>query len=270
MDSVEYIALHSTEHLVWQKEENVVLFLQKVWKIHFIVKRDGTLVQFLPTINNNLVQVDHLGKEINKISHASWNHDPNMTYKTIWIEVSANPCQVRTEAQYMTVKKLIEYLWEKYQLTQKDIVTHTMVAYSKKYGMMRKHDPYGIDWGKLWLSPASAQINRDVVAWDIAPNLPSLYERLRKTRTWSNKIPMNHQQAVQYLQDHYDWLNNSIVLHKQRNWWVIHSNAQRSNDSQARMTIDEIDQSMKYYTPPRKIIHKKKWTNMAHRKKKRR
>ena len=270
MDSVEYIALHSTGDMFWTKEQGAVNYLKNKGKIHFLIKRDGTILQFLPTINNNLVQIDHLGKEENEKSNASWNHDPNVTFKTIGIEVATYSYQQWTTAQYTTIKKLLGYLGEKYHLTQKNILSHTMVAYSKEYGMIRKYDPFGIDWSKLWLPPASAQINRDVVSWDIAPNLLSLYQRLRKTRTWSNKVPMNHQQAIQYLQDHYDWLNNSIALHRQRNNWLINFNAQRSNDSQARMTIDELDQAMQHYTPPRKIIYKKKWTNMVHRKKKRR
>lgn len=241
MDSIKYIALHSTEDVPWSKESWSINYMKQRGNIHFAVKRDGTIVQFLPTRHNNLVQIDHIGKDDNKDSHASWNHDWFVTCKTIGIEVCAYPAQERTDAQYTSVKTLLWYLWEKYHLQQKDILTHTMVAFSKQYGHIRKHDPYAINWDKLWLPPASAQINRDVVNGLIAPNLYAMYQRLRKKKAYGAKKPLNHVQAVAYLRSHYSWLNDAILLHRQRNNGRISPLAQFADKQDAWMSIDEID-----------------------------
>ena len=244
MDSIDHIVLHSTGHQSWQEEQTIV-YLQKRWKMHFLVKRDGTIVQYLPSGSNRLVQINHIWEQSDEVSNAAWNHDKSVTFKCIWIEVSTVLFQKRNDAQYESIKKLLWYLGQKYNLIQKDILTHTMVAYSKKNGLMRKYDPYGIEWNKLWLAPASAQINKDVVSWDIAPNLTSMYERLRKPKKSSNSWWwMNHAQAIEYLQNHYSWVDNSIALHKRR-FGGISPTAQFWKIDKVWRMIADIDENMK-------------------------
>ena len=55
-----------------------------------------------------------------------------------------------------------------------------MVAYNPAKGMMRKYDPFELDREKLDLPPNDIQINKDILAGRIAPNLISMYKRLRK------------------------------------------------------------------------------------------
>ena len=263
MDTIKYIALHSTE----APELQTVLYLQKSWKIHYLIKRDGTLIQYLPDSSNRLVQINHIGKETDSMYAASWDHDHYVTFKTIGIEISAMPWQKRTDAQYTIVKKFLGYLWQKYNLKQKDVFTHTMVAYTTPYWFWRKHDPVYIDRNKLWLPPASDQINRDVVAWEIAPNLLSMYQWLRKRNIWKNPwLAMTHTQAIIYLREHYMWLDNSIMLYKQRSWDMISSYAHRGEDHSAWMSIDEIDKTMKHYMPPVPIYKKKQAYKARHKK----
>lgn len=260
MNSVEHIVLHSTEHLKNQLENNVVIYLQKVGKIHFIVKRDWNVVQYLPSSTNNLVQIDHIWKEANPNSNATRNEDPNITYKSIWIEVSAHPWQEWSQEQYEAIKKLVQYLGAKYNLQKKDVLTHTMVAYSKQFGMMRKHDPAYINREKLDLPPSSAQINTSVVTGVIAPNLTALYKWCRKQPIWSNPgLWLSHQDAIIYLENHYAWVNDAIMIHKNR-FWGINPKANHWTNKEARLTIDEINSKFVTYTPPPQLVYKKKRT----------
>lgn len=269
MDTVEHIVLHSTWNQPWKEAETIV-YLRKTGKIHYLVKRDWTLLQYLPTSSDRLVQINHIGKWSDEKSNAARNRDPFITFKSIWIEVSTTLYQKWNDAQYETVKKLLWYLWEKHNLIQKDILTHTMVAYSKQYWLMRKYDPFGLEWNKLWLVPWSAQINKDVVSWNVAPNLTSMYERLRKSKTWSSPWWwMNHEEAIQYLQDNYSWVNNSIALHKQRYGLINPTNGQLVDNEKAWWNISDIETNMLTYIP-KNIVYKKKQAKKAYYKKKRR
>lgn len=255
MDTVDHIVLHSTEHQPW-KEEETINFLKIAWKMHFIVKRNGEIIQYLPSQSDRLVQVNHIGKWDDESSNAMWNHDHFVTFKSIWIEVSALPTQKRSDAQYEALQKLLWYLGKKYNLIQKDIITHTMVAYSKQYGLMRKQDPFGIQWNRLWLAPGSAQINKDIVSWDIAPNLTSMYERLRKPRVGKNPWwAMTHEEAIAYLQYHYSWVDNAIALHKRR-FWCINPTAQFWEIEKVWWMIADINENMRLYKP--KYVYTKK------------
>ena len=264
MNEVKHVVLHSTEY----PENLSIVGLQWNGKIHFIIKRNWELIQYLPTTSNRLVQANHIGKWTDESSNAMWNHNPFVTFNSIWIEVCALPAEQRTEDQYITIKKLLWYLGNKYNLIQKDVITHTMVAYSKKYWLMRKHDPFGIEWEKLWLAPGSAQINKDVVTWEIAPNLVYIYERLRKPKNGKNPWwAMTHDEAISYLQYHYSWVDNAIALHKRRFWWIW-STAQHWKIDKVWRMISDINENMKNYVP--KIVIQKKWVNTTHHKKKRR
>lgn len=247
MKNVSYIAVHSTG----TTSPAVVDYLQKTGKVHFEIDEEGNIRTFLAPGRTQLSQQNHLGEGFAPVSCASWNGDHQVTFKTIWIEVRVWPAKKRNEKQYAAVRKLLSYLMEEYKLTKRALITHTMVAYNPSRWLMRKYDPYDLDREKLGVPPASDQINVDVVEGKVAPNMISMYRWLRKPTKWDDQGPaLSHYDAINYLRKHYDWVNNAIALHKQRNGWKVWARAHLANNPQARLTIDEIDKFMRTYVAP--------------------
>ncbi len=242
MNTVSYVTLHSTEG----REEWTIKYLSQTGKAHFMILKNWDIISYWPSswyTGEPLRQINHMGEAWAEKSRAMRNHDGKATFSAVGIEVSALPWEGRTDAQYSSVKKLLEYLSTKYGLMRKDIITHSMCAYSPEHGLMRKQDPAYLDRQKLWLDPGSAQINRDVVAGIIAPNLLGQYKRLRmqKSSAYENRITLSHEEAIEYMKQHSSWVDDAIKLHKERNNWKINPRAHKWRFSDYWMSIEEID-----------------------------
>lgn len=253
MKNVQYIALHSTG----TTSPAVVDYLQKTGKVHFEIDEEGNVRTFLAPWRSELSQQNHLWEGNAPVSCASWMGDHQVTFKTIGVEVRTWPAKRRNEKQYAAVRKLLSYLMEKYKLQKRAAITHTMVAYNPSKWLMRKYDPYDLDREKLWLPPASDQLNTDIIDGRVAPNLISMYRWLRKETKGVDPGPsLTHYQAIEYLRKHYDWVDNSITLHKQRYGGKVSPRAHLATNKQAWLSIDEIDKSMiTYVSPP--VIEKR-------------
>jgi hypothetical protein len=242
MESIKHVTLHSTEG----REEWTINYLSQVGKAHFMILKNWDIVTYWPSasyMDQALRQINHMGEAWAEKSRAMRNHDGKITFSAIWIEVSALPWEAWTEEQYSSVKKLLEYLSTKYGIMRKDIITHAMCAYSPDHWLMRKQDPAFLEWNKLGLDPWSAQINRDVVAWLIAPNLLWQYKRLRmkKKEVYEWRITLTHEEAIEYMRYHSAWVNNAIQLHRERNNWKINPLAHKWRYPEYWMSIEEID-----------------------------
>lgn len=265
MEKINYIAIHSTG----STKPEVIKYLQTTGKVHYIILQDGSIIQYLASNRNVLTQQNHLGKWGDPISCASRNRNDQVTFETIGIEVMAGPAKWWSEKQYETLKNLLRYLSNKYNVKKGNVISHTMVAYNPAKGMMRKYDPFELDREKLDLPPNDIQINKDILAGRIAPNLISMYKRLRKWYRGSNPGPWyNHEEAIMYIQKHYAWVNYAILLHKDANKGQINPNAHLAKEVERWLSIEELDNFMKNYIPPveitRQIKHKK---NTPHNKK---
>lgn len=266
MEKIEYIAIHSTG----STKPEVITYLWKTGKVHYIVLEDWSIIQYLPSDKNTLAQQNHLGKWGDPISCASWNRNDQITFETIGIEVMAGPAKKWSEKQYESLQTLLRYLSNKYGVKKWNIISHTMVAYNPTKGMMRKYDPFDVERDKLDLPPNDIQINTDVLAWRIAPNLISMYKRLRKQNYGSDPWPWyTHEEAIDYMEKHYAWINYAILLHKDANKGQINPNAHLAENPERWESIQEIDATMKNYMPPKEIIKQKKTPHKKAKHKKR-
>lgn len=259
MEKVNYIALHSTG----STKPEVIKYLQKTGKVHYIILQDGSIIQYLPSNRNVLAQQNHLGKWGDPISCASRDRNDQITFETIGIEIMAWAAKRRSEKEYESLEILLRYLSNKYNIKKGNIISHTMVAYNPAKGMMRKYDPFELDREKLNLPPNDIQINKDILAGRIAPNLISMYKRLRKWYRGGDPGPWySHEEAITYIQKHYAWVNYAILLHKDANKGQINPNAHLAKEVERWLSIEELDKFMKNYTPPveisRHIKHTKK------------
>lgn len=75
-----------------------------------------------------------------------------------------------TQKQYASLKQLLHWLGHEFNLKKSDIWTHSMVATSK-YGRGRKSDPPILDWAELGLPDNHWQLDQDVLAGQVNPNL---------------------------------------------------------------------------------------------------
>lgn len=259
MQNVNYIAVHSTG----STKPEVITYLWKTGKVHYVVLEDWSIIQYLASNKNALAQQNHLGKWGDPISCASRNRNDQVTFETIGIEIMAGPAKWWSEKQYETLKNLLRYLSNKYNVKKRNVISHTMVAYNPAKGMMRKYDPFELDREKLDLPPNDIQINKEVLAGCVAPNLISMYKRLRKWSRGNDPGPWyTHEKAISYLENHYAWVNYAILLHKDANNGQINSNAHLAKESERWLTIDELDSLMKNHTPPVEITkHKKNTSN---------
>ncbi|MBI4232570.1 N-acetylmuramoyl-L-alanine amidase [Candidatus Peregrinibacteria bacterium] len=78
-----------------------------------------------------------------------------------------------TEKQNAALKQLVHWLGHEFNLKKRDVWTHSMVATSK-FGRGRKADPPILDWSKLGLPDNHWQIDQDVLAGQIIPNLVTI------------------------------------------------------------------------------------------------
>ncbi len=262
MQNVNYIAVHSTG----STKSEVITYLRKTGKVHYVVLEDWSIIQYLASNKNALAQQNHLGKWWDPVSCASRNRNDQVTFETIGIEVMAGPAKWWSEKQYETLKNLLRYLSNKYNVKKGNVISHTMVAYNPAKGMMRKYDPFKLDREKLDLPPNDIQINKDILAGRIAPNLISMYKRLRKWSRGDDPGPWySHEEAISYLEKHYAWVNYAILLHKDANGGQINSNAHLAKEPERWLTIDELNNFMKNYTPPfkstKQIKHIKSTSN---------
>jgi len=158
----EYIIIHSTN----SDEVNSVVVGQAA---HFGVSKDGEVYYVV----DDSKYMDHAG-------NSQWNGKTDISNYSIGIEVANKPGEPWTPKQYEAMKKLVHYLGVKYEIPQKNVLTHYQVAKSE-FGRGRKVDPYyRIDWDRLGLPDNSKLVDKDVANGRVLPNLSEVVYQLHR------------------------------------------------------------------------------------------
>lgn len=110
----EFIVLHKTE----TNNHSTVDFIQKHGLANFVVDRAGTVYQTIAS--------DRLAKHAGR---SMWNGKPNTDNYSLGIEVVGMHDEDITEPQYVALKELLEDLQGNYNIPDKNVVSHSMIAY---------------------------------------------------------------------------------------------------------------------------------------------
>ncbi len=206
------IVLHSTggniNDVPWVKAH---FYVSKKWEIYMLADDQG-----------NLRKLNHAGVGMTWCwAIRNWNM--NLTYDFIGIEVEALGWERRNDKEYEAVEKLISYLWRKYKIQKKNVLTHSQVAFSS-VGRWRKQDPYYVNWKKLWMPDNYMEIDKDV-AHGKSPNMTQFVKELKDKwmtnaeikdyLSWLDAgIAIANANKVKKMgaQDHCAWLSSSTIL----------------------------------------------------------
>lgn len=207
-----YIILHSTAANISDiSSVKAHFFVSKEWKIYELTDKDG-----------NFRELNHAGFWTKWCGAIRWG-DKNITYKSLWIEVEALGGEEWNAKEYAAVKNLISYLWFKYKIQKKNVLTHSQIAFSS-VGRWRKQDPYFVNWKKLWDMPNNyTEIDKDV-AKGKSPNMAQFVKELKDM--W-----MTNTEITYYL----GWIDAGITIANNKK--VKKMNAQ---DRKARSTSSTI------------------------------
>jgi hypothetical protein len=171
--AMSYIVLHSTM--------GSPVGLYRTQKIHYIVRRDGTIEQ----ISDENIPRNHSGYQAKAKTPAMWNGDGNISFKSIGIEVETpskgnGDVSLWTDQQYEAVKNLVHWIGSRHKMPAAHVLTHSQVAYSK-WGRGRKPDPHNLDWEKLDLPNNYLRVDPDVAGGKIESNLKWILSDIKKT-----------------------------------------------------------------------------------------
>lgn len=182
----QYIVLHHTGAILDEKKDahhNI--------NAHFYIDRDGNLYASQTDKGPKMKMKIDIEKTIPQLNHAwlwTWsygairNGDDKITYKAIGIEIetwtTAKDKEITPE-QYKTLNELLGTLSSEYNIPEKNILTHSMVAVTwRNWTKMRwrKEDPRGFDYRKVWMKTNPFdQIDRDVANWSVDANITAIY-----------------------------------------------------------------------------------------------
>lgn len=157
-------------------------------KAHFFVSRNGEITKLTDNAGN-FRQLNHAWFGLTG-SGAVWSGDKNITYDAIGIEVEALGGEEWNAKEYVAVKKLISYLWWKYNIQKKDVLAHSQIAFSS-VGRWRKQDPYLVNWEHLGMPNNYLLIDKDV-ANGKCPNMAQFVKELKN-------MGMTHAEIKYYL-----------------------------------------------------------------------
>lgn len=162
---VQHIVLHST---ISSDSSGII----KSHKAHFVVERDGSIKYLVP--------IDKDTESSKKYAHhagtSAWDGLHELSEHSIGIEVVAQEGQSWSEAEYVAIKKLVEFIGGYYGLQKNDVLLHKMVAYSE-YGRGRKSDPCddpSVLYSKLGLPDNSRLMDLDVAQGDVLSNIAKI------------------------------------------------------------------------------------------------
>jgi N-acetylmuramoyl-L-alanine amidase len=150
---VDAVVIHATA--IDSLEESVSYFLKPTTEVsaHFVVDRDGTVVQLVPVEK----RAWHAGTSI--LGGVERVNDFSVGIEM----VNMNDGEEFPEVQYEAVAGIIRFLRSRYQIPDARIVSHAEVATPSG----RKTDPMGFDLVKL---REMAQKN---VAWSLPASMPA-------------------------------------------------------------------------------------------------
>lgn len=145
-DSIDMLLIHTSEPEVYSNDKNIVAYIKRERLAHFAIGRDGTIYQTVP--------MDYLAHHAGQ---SMWDGVDELSYNSIGIELIA--CRDKrkglpiTEAQYVSLKKLKDYIQAEYKIKNERILGHNQVACAYQYDERgRKGDPgYDFKWKKIGL-----------------------------------------------------------------------------------------------------------------------
>ncbi len=162
---VRHIVLHSTI----SSDSNGII---KSHKAHFVVERDGSIKYLVP--------IDKDTESSKKYAHhagtTAWDGLHDLSEHSIGIEVVALEGQSWSEAEYVGVKKLVDFIGGYYNLQKNDVLLHKMPRYSE-YGRGEKSDPCddpSVLYSKLGLPDNSRLMDLDVAQGDVLSNIAEI------------------------------------------------------------------------------------------------
>ncbi len=110
----DYIILHTTE----APEKSSLSSLKRYGEANYMVSPDGTVYRI----------IDH-SREAYHCGLSMWNSRTNLDKVSIGIEVVGYHNKSITQSQYTALKSLISELQRMYRISDKNVLTHSMVAY---------------------------------------------------------------------------------------------------------------------------------------------
>ncbi len=134
---VSCVVMHSTVEDTLAGTEQIFLTPAKKVSAHFVVDRDGHVVQMVPIEK----RAWHAGVSVlDGVSHVN---DYSVGIEMVNLNDGIDPY---TDAQYEAVAGIIRFLRSRYNIPDSRIVSHAMIALPPG----RKSDPLGFDFHRLY------------------------------------------------------------------------------------------------------------------------
>lgn len=170
LKSPKYLILHSTAG----SHES----LYRTQGIHYLVRKNGAIEQ----IRSETIIIDHAGKMSNKSACAQWNGDGNVSAHSLGIEIETKPNEGLNNAQYKSVRELIEWICSRHQIPLANVLAHSQIGVTKFRGVItgrgRKQDPPNLDWQKLGMPNNYRRVDPDVATGKFPSNLATIRKEM--------------------------------------------------------------------------------------------